>query len=95
MIIKNNEKATLLNYKHDTSNFRWKIYLNKNDKNDDVIIAIMSFNWNTKKRLKDVEVTLTYYKELKNLIIIVEKLIKCCEIFDNACDEIYKVYFDN
>ena len=44
MIIKNNEKATLLSYKHDTSNFRRRIYLNENDKNDDIIVATMNFN---------------------------------------------------
>ena len=44
MIISNSEEAALLNHKHDTLNFRWKIYLDKNDKDDDVIIATIKFN---------------------------------------------------
>ena len=45
--------------------------------------------------MKDVEITLTHHEKFEDLIIIVEKLIKCCETSDNACNKIYKVYFDS
>ena len=48
-----------------------------------------------KKYLKNAEITLTYHEKLENLIIIIEKLIKCCEISDNAYNKIYKVYFNS
>ena len=95
MIIRNNKEAALLSHKRDTLNLRWKVYSDEDDKDDDVIAAAMNFNWNTKKYLKNVEITLTHYEKLKNLIMIVEELIKRCEISDNVCNKIYKVYFDN
>ena len=55
----------------------------------------MNFNWNKRKRLKDAGTTLTYHDELKNLIMIVEKLISHCERTINARNKIYKVHFDN
>ena len=55
----------------------------------------MNFNWNKKKRLKGADTTLTPHDELKNLIMIVEKLINYCEKAINARNKIYKVYFDN
>ena len=95
MIIRNNEKAALFSHKHNTSNFQWKIYSDENDKDDDVIVATMNFNWNTNKRLKNVEITLTHHEEFEDLIMIVKKLIKRCETSDNVCNKIYKVYFDS
>ena len=55
----------------------------------------MKFNWNKKKRLKNAGITFTHHNELKNLIMIVEKLINHCEKTINARNKIYKIYFDN
>ena len=49
----------------------------------------------TKKRLKNISTTLTHHDELKNLIMIVEKLINHYERTINTRNKIYKVYFDN
>ena len=80
---------------NDTSNFWWKVYLNENEKNEDVTVATVNFNWNKKKRLKDADTALTHHDELKNLIMIVEKLINHCERTIDARNKVYKVYFDN
>ena len=55
----------------------------------------MNFNWNKKRRLKSAGTTLTHHDELKNLIMIVEKLINYCEKATDARNRVYKVYFDN
>ena len=55
----------------------------------------MNFNWNKKKRLKNADTAFTHHDKLKNLIIIVEKLINYCERTIDARNRIYKVYFDN
>ena len=47
------------------------------------------------KRLKNVNVRFTYYDELENLIIIVEKLIQYYENLNNVRDKTYKIYFNN
>ena len=80
---------------NDTSNLRWKIYSNKNERNEDVTIATMNFNWNKKRRLKSAGTAFTHHDELKNLIMIVEKLINHCEKTIDARNKIYKVYFDS
>ena len=79
----------------NTSNFQWKIYFKKSEKNENVMTTTVNFNWNKKKRLKIANIILTYYNELKNLIIIVEKLINHCEKMIDARNKIYKVYFNN
>ena len=45
--------------------------------------------------MKNANTALTHYDELKNLIIIVEKLINYCERTIDARNKIYKFYFDN
>ena len=55
----------------------------------------MDFNWNKKRRLKNVSTAFTHHDKLKNLIIIVEKLINHCEKTIDARNKIYKVYFDS
>ena len=45
--------------------------------------------------MKDADTAFTYYNELKNLIMIVEKLINYYEKIMDARNKIYKVYFDN
>ena len=80
---------------NDTSNLRWRIYSNKNERNENVTIATMNFNWNKKRRLKNADTTLTHHDKLKNLIMIVEKLINYCEKATDARNRIYKIYFDN
>ena len=80
---------------NDTSNFRWKIYSNENERNENVTAATINFNWNKKKRLKDADTAFTHHDELKNLIIIIEKLINYCEKTIDARNRVYKVYFDN
>ena len=79
----------------DTSNLRWKIYLNESEKNEDVTTATINFNWNKKRRLKSAGTAFTHHDELKNLIIIVERLINHCEKAIDARNKVYKVYFDN
>ena len=56
---------------------------------------MMNFNKNKKKRLKDADTAFTHHDKLKNLIIIIEKLINHCERTIDAHNKIYKVYFDN
>ena len=79
----------------NTSNFRWKVYFNKNEKNEDITTTTMNFNWNRKIRLKNANITLTYHDELKNLIIVVKRLINYCEKTIDARNKVYKVYFDS
>ena len=55
----------------------------------------MNFNWNKKKHLKSASTALTHHDELKNLIMIVEKLVNHCEKAIDARNRVYKVYFDN
>ena len=55
----------------------------------------MNFNWNKKKRLKNVDITITHHEKFKKLIMIVEELIDYCERTTNARERIYKIYFNN
>ena len=48
-----------------------------------------------KKRLKSASITLTHYDKLKNLIMIIEKLINHYKKAIDARNKVYKVYFDN
>ena len=95
IIIKIDKTKILQVHDNDTSNLRWKIYLNENERNEDVTIATMNFNWNKKKHLKGADTTFTHHNKLKNLIMIVEKLINYCEKMIDARNKIYKIYFDN
>ena len=95
MIIEINKTKASQIYDNDTSDFRWKIYLNKSEKNENVTTATMNFNWNKKKRLKSANITFTHHDELKKLIMIVEKLINQCERIIDARNKIYKIYFNN
>ena len=95
IIIKIDKTKTSQTHDSDTSNLQWKIYLNENKRNKNVTIATMNFNWNKKRRLKNANTTLTHHNELKNLIMIVEKLINYCEKTIDARNKIYKVYFNN
>ena len=95
MIIESNKTMTSQNHSADHSNLQWRIYFDESEKNEDVIAAAMSFNWNKKKRLKDVNITITHHDEFKKLIIIVEELIDYCEKTTNARDKVYKIYFNN
>ena len=45
--------------------------------------------------MKNADTTFTHHNELKNLIMIVKKLINYCEKTIDARNKIYKVYFDN
>ena len=82
-------------HNNNTLILRWKIYSNENERNEDITITIMNFNWNKKKHLKSVNTTFTHHDKLKNLIIIVEELINYCEKTINGRKKIYKVYFNN
>ena len=95
MIIENNKTKTSQSYSANHSNLRWRIYFDESEKDEDVTAAAMSFNWNKRKRLKDVDIAITHHDELKELIMIVEKLINHCERTTNARDKIYKIYSDN
>ena len=95
MIIESNKTMTSQNHSADHLNLRWRVYSDESEKNENVIAAMMNFNWNKKKRLKDVNITITHYNELEELIMIVEKLIDYCERATNARDRIYKIYSDS
>ena len=95
IIIKSDEKAALLNQNHDTLNFSTRIYFDESEKNDDIIVATVSFDLKTNKHLKNVNVIFTHHNEFKSFIMIVEKLIKHCKNSSNVYNKIYKVYFDN
>ena len=90
----NKTKASQI-HDSDTSNLRWKIYLNESERNENITIAAMNFNWNKKRRLKNISTALTHHDELKNLIMIVERLINHCEKTIDTRNKIYKVYFNN
>ena len=79
----------------DTSNLRWKFYFNESERNENVTIATINFNWNKKRHLKNASTALTHHDKLKSLIIIVKKLINHCEKAINARNKVYKVYFDS
>ena len=95
IIIKIDKTKTSQIYDKNTSNSRWKIYFDESENNENVTTAAMNFNWNMKKRLKNVSITFTHHDELKNLIMIVEKLIKHYKKTTDARNKIYKIYFDN
>ena len=95
IIIENNKTMTSQSHSADQSNLRWRTYFDESEKDENVIAAMMNFNWNKKKRLKDVDITITHHDKLKKLIMIVEKLIDYCEKATNTRDKIYKIYFDN
>ena len=80
---------------NDTSNLQWKIYSNESERNENVTIATVNFNWNKKKHLKNANTTFTHHDKLKNLIMIIEKLINHCEKTIDARNKVYKVYFDS
>ena len=95
IIIEIDKTRTSQVHDSDTSNLRWKVYSNENERNENVTIATMNFNWNKKKRLKNADTAFTHHDKLKDLIMIVEKLINHCERATDARNKIYKVYFDN
>ena len=95
IIIEIDKTKTSQVHDNDTSNLRWRVYSNENKKNENVTTATMNFNWNKKKRLKNADTALTHHKKLKNLIMIVERLINHCKKTIDARNKIYKVYFDN
>ena len=82
---------------HDTntSNLRWKIYFDKSEKNKNVTTTTVNFNWNKRKCLKNVSITFTHHDKLKNLIMIVERLVNHYEKTIDARNKIYKIYFDS
>ena len=86
---------TLQNHNADHLNLQWRIYSDESEKNENIIVATINFNWNKKKRLKDVDIMITHHDELKKLIMIVEKLIDYYERTTNARDKIYKIYSDS
>ena len=95
IIIEINRLRTLQIYNINTLNLQWKIYFNKSKKNMNIMTTIMNFNWNKEKYLSNVNIILTHYNKLKNLIIIVEKLINYCKKAIDARNKVYKVYFNN
>ena len=95
MIIENNKMITSQDHNADHLNLKWRTYFDKNEKDENVIAATINFNWNKKKRLKNVDIMITHHDKLERLIMIVEKLINRCERTTNARDKIYKIYFDN
>ena len=95
MIIENNKIMISQSHSANYSNLQWRAYFDESEKNENVIAAAMSFNWNKKKRLKNVDITITHHNKFEELIIIVEKLIDHCERTTNAREKIYKIYFDN
>ena len=95
MIIENNKIITSQSHSADHLNLQWRTYSDGSEKDENVIAATMNFNWNKKKRLKDVSITITHHDELEKLIMIVEELINHCERTTNARDKIYKIYSDN
>ena len=95
IIIKIDKTRILQTYDTNMLNFRQKIYFDKSEKNENVTTTTMNFNYNRKKRLKNADITFTHYNKLKNLIIIIEKLINYCEKTIDARNKIYKIYFVN
>ena len=86
---------TLQSHNANQSNLQWRIYSNGSKKDENVINAMINFNWNKKKRLKDIDITITHYDKFKELIMIVKELIKYYEKAMNVCNKIYKIYFDS
>ena len=60
-----------------------------------VTIATINFNWNKKKYLKNVGTAFTHYNKLKNLIMIIERLINYCIKIIDTRNKIYKIYFNS
>ena len=97
IIIKADKIKASQTYERDISDLRWKVYFNESEKNknENITAATMNFNWNKKKCLKNADIALMYHNKLKNLIIIIKKLINRCEKSINARNKIYKIYSDN
>ena len=76
-------------------NLRLRMYLNENNKNDNVITIVVDAKWAQDKRLENASVALTHYKELEELIIKVKQLVKLCRAKINKISKIYKMYLDN
>ena len=53
------------NHNADQLNLLWRICFNESEKNENVIVATINFNWNKKKRLKDVDIMIIHYDEFK------------------------------
>ena len=95
MIIESNKIMTSQSHSANHLNLEWQIYSDKSEKDENVIAAAMNFNWNKRKHLKDVDITITHHDELEKLIMIIEKLINHCKRTTNARDKIYKIYSDS
>ena len=95
IIIEADKIKTSQIYEKNISDFRWRIYFDENKKNKSITTATISFNWNKKKRLKNANIIFMHHDELKNLIMIIKELINRCEKSVDACNKIYKIYFNN
>ena len=95
MIIEIDKTRTSQTYDTNTSNLRWRIYSNESEKNENITTTTMNFNWNREKCLKGANITLAHHDKLKNLIIIVKKLVNHCEKMIDAQNKSYKIYFNN
>ena len=92
MIIEADKTRASQTYERNTSDFRWRTYSDESKKNENITTAMMSVNWNKRKRLKDADITLMHHNELKNLIMIIKELINRCEKSVDARNNLYKIY---
>ncbi len=71
------------------------MYLDKSNKNDNVITIVVDAKWAQDKRLENVDVTLTHHEELEELTIEAKQLAKLCRAKSNEISKIYKMYLNN
>ena len=92
-----NDETTTRRHDADLTNSKWRAYSNESEKDNEITTTIVDINWERVKRLRDVEIALLHHDEMKELTMIVKRLVEKCaaETEDECKDKVYKVYFDN
>ena len=93
--IDNDNKTATRRHDVDQTNSKWKSYLYKSERDDEVIAIVVRINWECVKRLRDVEIALVHHDEIKELIMTMKRLIEQCAIENECKNKVYKVYSNN
>ena len=72
-----------------------RVYLNKNNNKNNIIIITIKVNQKLEKRFKNSTSIITYYEELKELIAKAKRLANVIATNSKYCKKIYKIYSDN
>ncbi len=95
IIIVANKKMSIKQHNLDTIALKQRVYLNDNNSRNDVTAITMKMNWKLNKRLKKLTLIITYYDELKELVMKMKHLADVVTVNQECHERIYKVYNDN